>query len=62
METWIEDIPKVLMFTLKRVDYDLRTGVLVKNNKKFEFDKTIYADKFLLQNKDKDKELNDQVD
>ena len=42
------------MFTLKRVNYDPKSGGLVKNNKKFEFEKTIYADKFLLENKDKD--------
>jgi hypothetical protein len=36
------------MFTLNRVIYDFKTGKLEKNNKKFEFEKMIYADKFLL--------------
>lgn len=36
------------MFTLKRVNYDYKKKCLIKNNKKFEFEKTIYADKFLL--------------
>lgn len=49
------------MFTLKRVNYDYKSKGLVKNNKRFEFEKTIYADKFLAQNRNKDKELSDQV-
>ncbi|CDW73905.1 ubiquitin carboxyl-terminal hydrolase family protein [Stylonychia lemnae] len=61
-ETWIHDIPQVLMFTLKRVNYDYKKQQLIKNNKKFEFEQTIYADKFLLKNKEKDKNLNQKVD
>lgn len=37
-ETWINDIPQVLMFTLKRVNYDYKKKALVKNNKRFEFE------------------------
>lgn len=42
------------MFTLQRVSYDYKMQTLVKNNKRFEFEKAIYADKFLLKNKDGD--------
>jgi hypothetical protein len=49
------------MFTLKRVNYDYKTRGLVKNNKRFEFEKTIYADKFLASNRNKDKELTEQI-
>ena len=42
------------MFTLKRVNYDYKTRGLVINNKRFDFEKVIYADKFLLQNRNKD--------
>lgn len=50
------------MFTLKRVNFDYKTQRLVKNNKKFEFEKTIYADKFMLANKDRDQKINKIVD
>jgi hypothetical protein len=45
------------MFNLKRVNYDPKVRGLVKNNKKFEFEKVIYADKFLKEKKKKDEEL-----
>ena len=49
------------MFNLKRVTYDPKVRDLVKNNKRFEFEKVIYADKFLKDNKNKDEELNQQI-
>jgi len=49
------------MFTLKRVSYDYKARALVKDNKKFEFEKSIYADKFLSQNRNKDRELSEQI-
>ena len=52
-ESWICRPPNVLMFNLNRVDYDRTQQKLVKNNKKFEFDKVIYIDMFLNQNKEK---------
>eukprot|EP00347_Sterkiella_histriomuscorum_P016450 403353129 len=61
-ETWIEDLPSVLMFTLKRVNYDYKTQSLIKNNKKFQFEKSVYADKFVYSNKDRDQKLNQIVD
>jgi len=41
----------VLLFQLNRVNYDIQNKKLVKNNGKFEFDKTIYLDLFLNHNK-----------
>lgn len=49
------------MFTLKRVNYDYKTGGLIKNNKRFDFEKTIYADKFLASNRNKDRELSEKI-
>jgi hypothetical protein len=46
------------MFNLKRVNYDPKARGLVKNNKRFDFEKVIYADKFLKDSKSKDEELN----
>ena len=55
---WISELPNVLFFTIQRVNYDIKKMRLVKNYKRFEFDKMIYADKFLLQNRLKDEEMN----
>jgi hypothetical protein len=52
-ESWMCRPPNVLMFNLSRVDYDRTKQRLVKNNKRFEFDQTIYLDMFLNQNKEK---------
>ena len=60
-ETWISEIPKVLLFTISRVNYDINQQKLVKNYKRFEFEKTIYVDRFLIENKNKDEELNQKV-
>ena len=52
-ETWVCRPPNVLLFQLNRVDYDLKAKKLVKNNQRFEFDKTIFLDLFLNQNKER---------
>lgn len=51
-ESWMCRPSNVLMFNLNRVDFDRKQLRLVKNNKRFEFDQTIYLDMFLNQNKD----------
>jgi hypothetical protein len=53
LETWICRPPNVLMFQLNRVNYDFKNQKLVKDNSRFEFDKTIYLDLFLNKNKEK---------
>lgn len=60
-ELWISELPSVLFFTIQRVNYDLKKMKLVKNAKRFEFDKMIYADKFMLQNRLRDDEINAQI-
>ena len=47
LETWICRPPNVMMFQLNRVNYDYKNQKLVKDNSRFEFDKTIYLDLFL---------------
>ena len=42
----------MLMFQLNRVNYDFKNQKLVKDNSRFEFDKQIYLDLFLNQNKE----------
>jgi hypothetical protein len=58
-ETWIHDLPKVLLFTINRVNYDKKLKKLVKDNKRFDFEKVVYADKFLYSNRSKDEEINE---
>lgn len=36
-----------MMFQINRVNYDIKNQKLVKDNSKFEFEKTIYLDLFL---------------
>jgi hypothetical protein len=60
-ETWIKELPKVLLFTINRVNYDVKQRKLVKNNKRFDFEKIVYPDKFLYQNRLKDDEINEQI-
>ena len=72
-ENWITELPKTIIFNLSRVSYDRSTFALVKNSKKFTFEETIYADKFLLSNdlqanvkkinllKEKEKEITDKI-
>jgi hypothetical protein len=49
-ETWVCRPPNVLFFQINRVTYDFKEKKLVKNNKRFEFDKIIYVDLFLWKN------------
>lgn len=60
-ETWIKELPKILLFTINRVNYDVRLRKLVKNNKRFDFEKIVYPDKFLYSNIKKDSEINEKI-
>ena len=44
-----------MLFQLNRVNFDMQKQKLVKDNRHFEFEKTIYLDLVLNQNKDKSK-------
>ena len=46
-ETWVKDPPNILIFSLNRVKYDKQQMKLVKDFKKFEFDKEIHVDQNL---------------
>lgn len=50
--TWIKRLPKVLFFQLQRVAFNQETKAQVKLDDAFEFERTIYVDRFLLQNKE----------
>ena len=58
-ETWIEKLPKALIYSLNRVEYDKTAHKIVKNGKKFEFDKMIYADRFITENKNSERKLDE---
>ena len=46
-ESWVKQPPNILVFTLNRVYYDKKQLKLVKDFKKFEFEKTIHVDQLL---------------
>ena len=46
-ESWVKNPPNILIFTLQRVKYDKKALKLVKDFKKFQFEKVIYADQLL---------------
>mmetsp|Transcript_73355 Transcript_73355/g.203593 ORF Transcript_73355/g.203593 Transcript_73355/m.203593 type:complete len:1148 (-) Transcript_73355:78-3521(-) len=48
---WIERLPKLLFFQLQRVIFDQEKKAQVKLDQAFEFDSTIYVDRFLLANR-----------
>ena len=53
LETWVCRPPNILMFQINRVNYDFEKKKLVKDNSRFEFDRTIYLDLFLKANEEK---------
>ena len=55
LETWVCRPPNIMLFQLNRVNFDIQKQKLVKDNSRFDFDKTIYLDLFLNQNKEKSK-------
>eukprot|EP00929_Paragymnodinium_shiwhaense_P064594 TRINITY_DN32382_c0_g1_i1.p1 TRINITY_DN32382_c0_g1~~TRINITY_DN32382_c0_g1_i1.p1 ORF type:complete len:1119 (-),score=286.46 TRINITY_DN32382_c0_g1_i1:113-3469(-) len=48
---WIERLPRLLFFQLQRVVFDQETKAQVKLDEPFEFDSTIYVDRFLHENR-----------
>jgi ubiquitin carboxyl-terminal hydrolase 25/28 len=58
---WLLRAPETLFFQLQRVVFDKENGV-VKLNTPFHFEKEIYIDRFLLQNKDVATKIKVQVD
>ncbi|CDW85517.1 UNKNOWN [Stylonychia lemnae] len=60
-EFYITEPPNVLFFSLNRVQYDQKSKGAVKNMSQFTFDKVIYADMFLHQNKEKTDQLRQDV-
>jgi hypothetical protein len=47
LETWISHIPPILMFQIKRVEYDNEAGCAKKNHGEFRFTQVFYADRML---------------
>mmetsp|Transcript_41259 Transcript_41259/g.62819 ORF Transcript_41259/g.62819 Transcript_41259/m.62819 type:complete len:436 (+) Transcript_41259:878-2185(+) len=62
IETWVCRPPNVLLFQVNRVNYDFKTGNPEKDNRQFDFDKTIFLDMFLNANKDKSKEFIERLE
>lgn len=49
---WIERLPKLLFFQLQRVVFDQERKAQVKLDEAFEFDSTVFVDRFLLANRE----------
>jgi ubiquitin carboxyl-terminal hydrolase 25/28 len=47
---WLRSVPESLMFQIQRVTYESKQPL--KLNSEFKFDRVIYADRFLEENKD----------
>lgn len=62
LETWVCRPPNILMFQLNRVNYDFKQSKLIKDNSKFEFDKTIFMDLFLNQNRERAEKHQKELD
>ena len=60
-QNWFVKSPGCLVFQLQRVDFDRKTGMPVKLNDQFTFEKTIYLDRFLLQNKEEANKINKEI-
>mmetsp|Transcript_32082 Transcript_32082/g.73304 ORF Transcript_32082/g.73304 Transcript_32082/m.73304 type:complete len:1074 (-) Transcript_32082:40-3261(-) len=54
---WIERLPKLLFFQMQRVVFDQTKKAQLKLDEPFEFDSTIYVDRFLSSNKEKATEV-----
>eukprot|EP00931_Biecheleriopsis_adriatica_P072952 TRINITY_DN47330_c0_g1_i1.p1 TRINITY_DN47330_c0_g1~~TRINITY_DN47330_c0_g1_i1.p1 ORF type:complete len:1138 (-),score=236.26 TRINITY_DN47330_c0_g1_i1:46-2979(-) len=52
-QVWINRLPKLLFFQLQRVTFDPETKEQVKLDDHFDFDMTIYPDRYLHRNRDK---------
>ena len=60
-QSWIVNLPKVLMFLIKRVYYDKDRQVYYKDNEPFEFEDVIYPDRYLIKNRAEAEKLRKQV-
>lgn len=48
----VKDFPQILCFQINRAKYNVQKQRIEKNNQRFEFEETIYTDRFLLKNKE----------
>jgi ubiquitin carboxyl-terminal hydrolase 25/28 len=60
-QTWIVELPKVLMFNIGRVTFDKEQNMYSKNNDAFEFEDVIYPDRYLIKNREEADQLRNQV-
>lgn len=60
-QTWIVELPKVLMFNIGRVAFDKEQNMYSKNNEVFEFEDVIYPDRYLIKNRKEADLLRNQV-
>jgi ubiquitin carboxyl-terminal hydrolase 25/28 len=60
-QSWIVELPKVLIFLVKRVAYDKEKKLYYKRNDPFDFEDVIYPDRYLIKNRAEADKLRSQV-
>ena len=60
-QAWVAELPKVLIFLIKRVYYDKEKQIYYKDNEPFEFENVIYPDRYLIKNRAESEKLRKQV-
>lgn len=60
-QTWITELPRVMMFIIKRSAFDAEKKMHYKNNDPFEFEDVIYPDRYLIKNRSEAEKLRSQV-
>ena len=60
-QTYIEKLPNVLFFMIKRIAFDKEKNKYSKNNNVFEYDPVIFPDRFLYSNRERSEKLRDQA-
>lgn len=60
-DSWIIRPPECMFFQLQRVTFDIKSGMPVKLNDVFKFEKEIYLDRFLFENKAQASEINKKI-
>lgn len=58
---WLEQIPQVLCLQLNRLEYDEKHKEQVKSRHKVEIEKTLYIDRFMMNNKEKSEQISNKV-
>ena len=60
ISSWITELPDCLLFSVQSVSHQ-KDGKAIKNQKRFDFETTIYADRYMLKNKEQSIQVSGEV-